>query len=193
MSDALLSPETISGSDTDWREQYLGADKCRFARLSAKNSGGKDIPYGNWMRRCVDAPGHRLDDHGWPLERHRLRRHMEGGGVAVIVGETRAGKSCLLESLPLKIIDNSKVLEDGRISYRRHAPLGLDDIPSAGLFAIDETASHDPVDVLRVLDDPAIRRRGFALVFQAPESFRNYDIWPFLAGRDVLILEMTRR
>lgn len=187
MPDRLLSSASISPSDPDWRELYLGSEKCQFSRMAAQNSGGKHVPYGNWMHRRLDAPGHRLDENGWALERHRLRRHMEGGGIAVIVGPTRAGKSCLLESLPLKIIDNS------RSGCVRDAPLALDDVPPAGLFAIDETAKHDPVHVLRVLDDPAMRSRGFALVFQSPESFQNFDIWPFFAERSVWMVQLCEQ
>lgn len=117
MSNALFSAANINQSDSDWREQYLGNEKCRFARVAAQNSDGKNVPYGNWVRRCVKAPGHRLDDNGWMLERHRVRRHMEGGGIVVVVGETRTGKTCLLESLPIMIIDNSKVIEGSRIIY----------------------------------------------------------------------------
>lgn len=192
MTSAFLSPAQVKRStgmdvsvDVDWREIYLGSDILRFVRLASENSSGKSIPYSGWQWRSLDAPGHRQDGP-WILEHARLRRHMEMDGIVVLVGPPRAGKSCLLERLPVKIIENS------RSGQTVPAPLALADLPPSGLFAIDETARHDPIDVLRVLDHPTVRNRGCALVFQSAASFRNYEIWPLFAERNVLIQELIR-
>lgn len=193
MSDTHFPPTSFSWHYPDWREQYLGTALQTFARLSGSGSADERVPYGDWTHRRVDAPGHRLDDNGWMLERHRLRRHMESGGIAVIVGETGTGKTCLLENLPLEIIDNSAAARESGIVYPDSAPVSLGDIPPAGLFAIDDTAKHDVGHVLHVLNNPDIRKRGFALVFQSPHSFRNFQISMLLAERSVLILELVTR
>ena len=143
------------------------------------------VPFSHWWWHRVRAPGHRQGCPDW-LELHgQLRKYMDRGGILVIIGPSRAGKTCLLERLtPLRIIDNS------RSGSARTAPVPPEDVPS-GLFAIDETHAHDQRDIVRVITDMGTENRGFALVFQRPESFRDCVIGAPLALHSLLFLELV--
>ncbi|WP_286866008.1 hypothetical protein [Sphingobium sp.] len=150
-----------------------------------KESGTEPVPFSYWRWHSVAAPGHKQDSRDW-LELHRsLRDFMERGGILVLIGPTRSGKTCFLERMaPLRIIDNS------RSGSRRDAPIPPGDVPP-GLFAIDETHAHDRRDVARVAADMRAENRGFAIVFQRPESFRDYEIGAHLALQGVQFLELV--
>lgn len=192
MTSTLISPaqmKQITGIGhivaVDWRELYLGKPALDFVGQSSKVSAEKSVPYSQWRWRSLEAPGHRQDGP-WLLEHARFRRHMEMGGILICVGPTGTGKTSLLENLRLKIIEN------WRVGMPTRAPLAMEDLPPTGLFAIDETHRHDPLDVSSALHHAAAKGRGFALVFQSPNSVRNYDIWPMFSDRNVLILQLTR-
>lgn len=150
-----------------------------------KQIGSEPVPFSHWRWDSVTAPGHSQDSPEW-LELHEeLRGYMGSGGILIIVGPPRAGKTCLLERLtPLRIIDNF------RPSLGHKAPVPPEDVPP-GLFAIDETGAHDRRDVVRVIADMRAASRGFAMVFQRPESFRDHEIGAYLAMQSVLFMELV--
>lgn len=150
-----------------------------------KKSRTKPVPFSHWRWHSVAALGHQQDSRDW-LELHgSLRDFMERGGILVLIGPTRAGKTCFLERMaPLRIIDNS------RSGSRRDAPVPPEDVPP-GLFAIDETPAHNRRDVARVAADMRAENRGFAIVFQSPEGFRDYEIGVHLALQGVQFLELV--
>jgi ABC-type polar amino acid transport system ATPase subunit len=112
---------------------------------------------------------------------------MDDGGVLVITGSARTGKTSLLEQLtPDSIIDNSRSgLEPG-------ASVPSEQVPS-GLFSIDETQAHDRRDIVRMIAEMMTAKRGFALVFQRPETFRDYQIGEYLAAHPVQFLNLSDR
>jgi hypothetical protein len=150
-----------------------------------KESSTEPVPFSLWRWHSVAAPGHKQDSADW-LELHgSMRDFMERGGILAIIGPTRAGKTSFLERMaPLRIIDNS------RSGSCRDAPVPPGDVPP-GLFAIDETHAHDRRDVARVAADMRAENRGFAMVFQRPESFRDYEIGTHLALQSVQFLELV--
>lgn len=164
---------------------YLGDDTLRLARKVWEISGGKQAPYSRWARWSVAAPGYNQRGLRWMLRRYRLRRWMKAGGILVIVGPPRAGKTCLLERLSLPIVNNSRPPDWAG------APIALEDLPPSGPFAIDETAAHDCIATSLVICTSAFRSRGFGLVFQSAESFQRFDIWDHFSDRKVLILELS--
>lgn len=170
-------------------------------RLSSENSEGRLISryvkhsrsllsdegkYKQWKWSQMVAPAHKQEGLRWALRRFKLRRFINSGGVLVIIGRARSGKTFLLERLmPSCIIEN--VRKNG---FQINAHIELSEIPS-GIFAIDETQYHAHDDVMRVLDHTLITGQGLALVFQIPEMFRNYEIANSLANRKVLFLEFS--
>jgi hypothetical protein len=137
-----------------------------------------------WKWFQLAPPAHKQNGFRWALRRFFLRRFIKSGGILIVVGKTRSGKTLLLEKLmPGNIIEN--VRPNG---FKKNARINASDIPS-GIFAIDETPYHDRDDVLRVLEDTALTGRGLALVFQWHDLFRKYDLASCLAKRKVLFLE----
>lgn len=164
---------------------YVGNEIVARVYEAWKQIRSDPVPFSHWRWHSVTAPGHRQDSSDWFELHGRLREHMAGGGVLVVVGRPRAGKTCLLERLkPLRIIDNA------RPGSERDAPIASEDVPPE-LFAIDETAAHDRHDVARVIAETTRVNRGFAMVFQRPESFRDGGIGAQLAMRPVLFLELV--
>lgn len=103
--------------------------------------------------------------------------------MLVLVGPPRSGKSGLLERLGIQAI--ASPLSQSRSDVH----IGREDVPSEP-FAIDETTRHVRDDVVHMVEVAAVRKRGFALVFQHSDSFRDYEIAAFLAERHVLFLEL---
>lgn len=142
------------------------------------------VPFSHWRWLSAVVPGHSQNSPDWIELDRQLRDNMKRGGILVIIGRSRAGKTRLLKRLDLlRIIDNS------RPGLGRKAPVPPDHVPS-GLFAIDETRAHDRNDVVRVINDMRTENRGFAMVFQRPESFRDYEIGADLANQGVLFIEL---
>lgn len=143
------------------------------------------VPFSLWRWHKVAASVGGEDSRDWKTLYGQLRGHMDGGGILVVIGPSRTGKTRLLERLMLhRIIDNS------RSGLERDAPVSSGDVPS-GLFAIDETQAHDRRDMVRVVSDMTGGNRGFAMVFQRPESFRDYGIGAHLAMQSVQFLELV--
>ncbi|MCG2841258.1 hypothetical protein L6Q21_09725 [Sandaracinobacter sp. RS1-74] len=170
----------------DRADRYIGRETL-WSTHKAQEIGGRALDhYAGWAWWSVPAPGHKQSGLRWMIRRYRLRRWMKAGGILVIVGAPRSGKTCLLERLGLRIVNNA------RPPVLRDSPFTHADLPSSGLFAIDDTYDHNGVDIVRVLGDPALQSRGFALVFQTAEAFRGFDIWDFFASRKLLILELSQ-
>jgi hypothetical protein len=145
------------------------------------------VPFSHWRWHSVAAPGCRQGSREWQDIHRQLRGYMDDGGVLVITGSARTGKTSLLEQLtPDSIIDNSRSgLEPG-------ASVPSEQVPS-GLFSIDETQAHDRRDIVRMIAEMMTAKRGFALVFQRPETFRDYQIGEYLAAHPVQFLNLSDR
>ena len=183
---AEMKREDRRRAQADRFESYLGREAAWWVETATENSS-EAPPYSAWSWDSAIVPRHKIGGFRWILRRRRLRRWMASGGVLVLVGPPRAGKTRMLEFLGLAIIDNY------RAGSGRNAPLAREDLPVSGLFAIDETDAHDRIDVSLALDHPDVRNRGFALTFLDADNFRNFEIWPFFEARKVLILELSRQ
>ncbi|MGC4251389.1 MAG: hypothetical protein QM605_07975 [Sphingobium sp.] len=180
-----IRPETRQEARARGRSQRLWAYVSQNAKESARDAyekvHGEPAPplFERWQWLTWPAPRHRQDGIRWKWRHHRLRRHMRAGGVLIVVGPTRSGKTCLIERLGLRKIENPLSVCQSDLT------VGHEDAPPE-LFAIDETIRHLRDDVM-VADS---KQRGFALVFQSSESFRDYEIAAFLAWRNVLFVEL---
>ncbi|BAI96676.1 hypothetical protein Sj15T_09790 [Sphingobium sp. TA15] len=145
---------------------------------------GKPLPFSRWEWRSVAAPAHKQGGLGWRLRRYRLRQHMKRGGILIIIGPTRSGKTCLLQALT-----SLHIIKHFWSNMMRNVAVLPEMVPPSGLFAIDETHMHARKDIMRINEQTAKERRGFAMVFQSAESFRSFEISQYLANRKVLILQ----
>lgn len=143
-----------------------------------------DGDFSKWKWSQMAAPAHNQNGFRWALRRFLLRRFIKSGGVLIIIGKARSGKTLLLERLmPGSIIENVRCN-----GFQRNARIIASDIPD-GIFAIDETSYHHRDDVIDVLNETATAGRGLALVFQWHDIFRKYNLAGALAARKVLFLE----
>lgn len=146
------------------------------------------VSFSRWQWESLPSPGGEQGGLIWAWRRMKLKWFIRSGGVLVVVGQARSGKTLLLEKMmPGSIIEN--VRDNGRVVL--DARINVEDVPS-GIFAIDEVSYHNRADVLRILDETAESNRGLALVFQWPNMFQKYEIAAYLAKRKVLFLEFVR-
>jgi hypothetical protein len=143
-----------------------------------------ELPFSRWKFYSVIAPRSKPYGFRWWLLKRHLRRVMNRGGVVVIVGETRSGKTCLLESLKLQ-----KIIQLVTIHSSIPVRIPMEEVPAKGLFAIDETHYHHVEDVTLILSD---KNRGCAVTFQAERLFCESGLGVVLADRSVTFLEFKR-
>lgn len=144
-------------------------------------------PFENWTWEGVNAPGAAQNGLSWWWRRAKLRSFMECGGILILVGAARTGKSVLMDRLT-----PNRTIQNYMPDFKRNASISSDDVPS-GLFTIDETTAHNRDDVLRTIDSATCNGQGFCLIFQSAKQFRDYELSAYLANQKVYILELLRK
>lgn len=174
------TPEAI-----DRFQLYVSHKTLACVYESWKKIGTKPVPFSCWRWHRVVATSHSENSRDWSDLDRQLCDYMASGGILIIIGRTGAGKTRLLKRLKwLRIIDNT------RPSWGRNAPSSPEDVPSEA-FAIDEARAHNRRDIVRVITDMGAAKRGFAIVFQSPESFRDYEIGEHFAMQPALFIELS--
>lgn len=161
---------------------YVSRDAEVLADKLYRKLNREPAPFSLWKWRSLAAPGYKQDSFGWLVLRYTLQRVMNAGGVVVLVGAPRSGKTCLLNRLPLQIIN-------APWPKSPEAATAQDSLPE-GIFALDETDRHARTFVLRAMDKARKNGRGCALVFLTPERFKGFGIGAYLADQKVLFLEL---
>ena len=165
-------------------------DWAAMAHVSLTNEAGvmQPHPFTDWVWEGVMAPGAKQHGLLWRWKRYRLRRFLASGGILVVVGATRTGKTYLMEQVtPGKVIPfrfGVGVPCPGRI--------GVEDMPP-GAFTVDEVGHRDRSDVLKAVNRNAANGDGVALIFGSRESFIRSNIGPYMANKKVHILELVRK
>lgn len=133
-------------------------------------------PFSGWQRWTTDAP--RLE----PAVYDRLRRHLVGGGIVIMVGRPTFSKVQLLRSLTAAY--------DVQTNPQGEMAAPHEDLPPP-LFAIDDSGQYGRNGVLTSFALATSRRRGFILVFQNPTKFRAFDIGSYIANQKVVFVEFS--
>lgn len=171
---------------------YVSADSIQNVKTADSLSPFMPpISFSGWRFKHIPAPlgKHRGIRSAWRLA--RLKKFMQDGGILVLVGHCRTGKTTMLEKMMPshgQIIENFK-RQLSRDGSDEPARISIDEVP-AGIFAIDEAWNHNRDDILRALDVAVERKTGLALVFQQAELFRASELAPYLAKQKVLFLEL---
>lgn len=166
-------------------EQELLAERVRM-QLTNETGRRWPAPFSRWTWESAAKPGHLQTGIKWMWMRCKLRLYLKSGGILILVGGARSGKTLLME----RVTPNC-VIENVKPDLQPDARIPIDTLPSKP-FTIDETPMHSRVDVLRALDKARTERQGVALIFQSAESFKQYDIAQYMADIKVHVLELKR-
>lgn len=186
----LLQQREAGYGDARFRS-YVSAESLRVAKVadSLPPLSHSEL-FSGWSWQQIPAPGAKHGGIRWAWRRAKFKRFMQEGGVLVVIGRCRSGKTTMLEKImPGRVIENFRhqLFHGGAGEPAR---IRLDDIPT-GIFAIDEAANHNRGDILRAVDKAVVGGRGLALVFQQAKAFRTMEIAHYLARQKVLFLEFS--
>lgn len=161
-----------------------------MAHVSLTNEIGvmQPQPFTDWVWEGVLAPGAKQHGLQWWWKRRQLRRFLGAGGILIVVGATRTGKTYLMERVtPGKIIP---------FRFGGDVPIpGLieDKDMQLGVSTVDEAGHRSKSDVLKVVNRKAADGDGVALIFGSRKSFIRSGIGPYIANKRVHILEFVKK